>query len=80
MSEQEIYERITPIFQEHFEQPELVPRHDMVASDVEGWDSLAHIGLIVEIEKEFGIRIGLGESGRLQNVGALVQSIGAKLA
>ncbi len=71
----EVYTRLTPIFQEYFEQDDLELNDATQASDVTGWDSLAHIALMVEIEKEFNIRIGIKQSAKLKNLGALVDTI-----
>jgi len=45
----------------------------MTASDVDGWDSLSHITLIVNVEKSFGIKLSAAEVGSLSNVGQLLQ-------
>ena len=50
------------------------------ADDVEEWDSLSHVRLIVAIERKFGIRFKNSEIEGLQNVGDLVRVIDAKTA
>jgi acyl carrier protein len=42
---------------------------------VEGWDSLAHINLVTNIEQEFNVRFALGELAKLRNVGEMVDLI-----
>lgn len=74
-----IYERITPIFREYFENDDLVLADAITARDVEGWDSLAHISIVVAIEKEFGIQLGVKHSANLKNVGELVDAIKTRL-
>lgn len=53
------------------------------AGDVEGWDSLMHINLIIAIEKRFGVKFATAEIGALkedgQTVGALLQLVASKL-
>jgi acyl carrier protein len=49
-----------------------------VAADVDGWDSLSHISLMLAVEESFGIRFVLGESQKAKNVGELVELIAAK--
>ena len=48
------------------------------ASNVEGWDSLAHVNLIVAIEKRYGVRFALGELQVLKNVGEMAELIQRK--
>lgn len=50
------------------------------AADVEGWDSLSHVRLLLAVERHFRIRIAPGEADRLDNVGDLAGLIAAKLA
>lgn len=76
----EVYNKIQPIFREYFENDDLVLQDGMTAADVDGWDSLAHISLVVAIEKEFGIQLGVKHSTRLKNVGELVDAILARVA
>jgi acyl carrier protein len=49
-----------------------------VATEVEGWDSLSHISLMLAVERTFGIRFALGEVSRTRNVGDLVTLIASK--
>jgi acyl carrier protein len=49
------------------------------ADDVDQWDSITHIELITNVEKEFGIRFALGELQELKNVGEMVTLVGRKL-
>ena len=50
------------------------------AESVEGWDSLAHIQIVVGLERAFGIRFNAAELIDYQNVGALADGIQRKLA
>jgi acyl carrier protein len=50
------------------------------AEDIEEWDSLSHVRLIVAIERRFGIRFQNSEIGSLMNVGDLVRLIEARRA
>jgi len=52
-------------------------RH-LTANDVDGWDSLTHIRLLVTIERRFNIKFALPEVRGLGNVGELVDLIGTK--
>lgn len=79
MIETEIYEKLTPVFRDVFDDDDLTPTAEMTADDVEEWDSLSHIRLILSIEKVFGIRLSTIEVGGLKQVGDLVRVIQAKV-
>lgn len=78
MSETEIYEKLTGIFRDVFDDDDLVPTPEMVAADVEEWDSLSHIRLMLSVEKAFGLRFSTVEVGSLKQVGDLVTLIQTK--
>jgi acyl carrier protein len=75
----DLHTRLTEIFHTIFEDDLIVLRHDMTADDVENWDSLSHINLIVAIEKEFRIRFTTAEVAALKNVGELEALVEAKV-
>ena len=79
----DLRERVQTIFRDLFEDDELILRDSMTAHDVEGWDSLAHINLIIAIESELGIRFAAAEISGLkepsQNVGTFLELIRSKL-
>jgi acyl carrier protein len=64
-------DKLQQVFRDVFDAPDLTLRRDMAAGDVEGWDSLTHINLLVAVEKEFGVKFSLGEVRALKNVGDL---------
>jgi acyl carrier protein len=76
---EQIYQRLTEIFREIFEDQSLAPTPQMQASDVPEWDSLNHINLIVAIEARFKIKFKSTELESLRNVGHLVELIERKL-
>jgi acyl carrier protein len=63
---------LTAVFRDVFDDDELVLRPDLTADDVDGWDSLAHIRLILSVQKKFGIKFSPIEMNRLKNVGDLI--------
>jgi acyl carrier protein len=63
-----------------FKDDSLEITRDLTAEAVRSWDSLSHVQLILEIEKEFSIRFRTAEIGKLQNVGDLIDTIYAKRA
>ena len=62
-------QQLVPIFQDVFDDDRLTIQATTTADDVDGWDSLAHIRLIVSIEKVFSLRFSAAEISGLQNVG-----------
>jgi acyl carrier protein len=75
MDNSEAMSRVTVVFQRVFGDETLSLTRDTTAKDVEGWDSLMHINLVVAIESEFKIRFTSREIARLQNVGELIDLI-----
>jgi len=76
----EIEQRLTKTFHHVFGDDALVLNPSMTASDVQGWDSLTHVRLLLTIEREFRIRVTASESGKLQTVGDLMKLIDSKVA
>jgi acyl carrier protein len=76
----EITDRMTQIFRDVLDNDAIVLTRETTASDVEDWDSLAQISLLVAIEKEFSIHFTLAETKQLANVGEMLDLVTAKLA
>jgi len=76
---EEIYRRLTPIFQDVLDDDELVPTPELTAHDVPEWDSLRHIRLIVSVEQALDIKFTTPEISALENVGQFVHLIQSKL-
>ena len=75
----DIYERLTPIFHDVFNDDNIVVTPDLTADRVEGWDSLGHVRLVVAIEQALKIRLSTTDMTGLENVGQLVAVIQKKL-
>ena len=78
MDEPQIYNRLTRIFEDVFDEDSIRVTPELSARDVDGWDSLTHIRLMLTIEKAFKIKFSTSEIGRLKNVGDLVALIKAR--
>ena len=76
----DILGKLQPIFQDIFEDDELLITAESNADTVEDWDSLAHIILISAIEQEFEIKFALGELEAMKNVGDMVELMQTKLS
>ncbi len=73
-----IHVAVEGIFRDFFRDDSLVISAETNAKDIEGWDSLAHISLIVAIEKKFGVKFKLAELHEVQNVGDILSLVNIK--
>jgi acyl carrier protein len=80
MESVEIYDKLTRIFQDVFDDDSIVARPDLTADEVEEWDSLTHIRLVLTIEKKFNVKFSASEIAKLKNVGEFVDLIRSKAA
>ena len=79
MNDTDIWQRLTVVFRDVFDDDTIVIVHETTAKDIEGWDSLANIELLVAIEKRFSrVKFNTGEVANLRNVGELVAAIKRK--
>jgi len=72
MNRQEILKQVEAIFRDIFDDSQLNIVESTNAEDIEDWDSLNHINLVVAIEKHFDIKFALGELQTLKDVGAMI--------
>ena len=72
-------EELNEVFCEVFDDDEIEIHPEMTADDVDGWDSLSHVNLIVTIETHFNIRFTQKELLTFKNVGSLMASIESKI-
>lgn len=79
MERKDILARIQDVFREELELDDLVLTDETTAEDVEEWDSLSHIQLVVALEKEFGLKFTSREILSWDNIGDLVDCINKKL-
>ena len=69
---------LTPIFQMVFDDDNIMLTELTSSNDIEGWDSMSHVNLILAIENKFKIRFNQKELLLMQNVGDLLQAINSK--
>lgn len=76
MEREEIFSKLNEIFEDVLDLDETPQLTDAIsANDIEEWDSLSHIQLIVAIEKAFSIRFKSADTIRWKNVGEMVDTI-----
>ena len=75
MSREEVFAKVTEIFKEVFDDEDLVISDATNSDDIEDWDSLEHIQLIVGMEKEFKVKFDIKTVNSLENVGQMIDLI-----
>ena len=75
----ELQDKLNQIFCEVFDDDDIKISPEMTANDVDGWDSLSHVNLIVAIESKFKITFSQKELLTFKNVGGLLDSIRGKI-
>lgn len=75
MTRKDVFEKLNEVFQEVFDDDTIIVTDTTNANDIEDWDSLEHINLVVAIEKEFNIKFDMEEVGKMKNVGEMVDLI-----
>lgn len=68
----EVRKKLNDIFCDVFDDDTIQISENMTADDLEEWDSLMHVTLIIAIEREFDMQLNAAEIGQLENVGAML--------
>jgi len=79
MNKEQIISILHEIFQDVLDEENVVLTDETTANDIEGWDSLTHIQLVVSIEKRLKIKFTSKEILSWKNVAAMVLSIQSKI-
>ena len=79
MTREEIFDGVNEVFRDVFDDDEITVGEETTADDIEDWDSLEHINLIVAIEKKFNIKFTMGEVTGMKNVGEMVTIISERI-
>ena len=75
MERKQIFDKLNEIFQDVMDNDEIVVNDSSSSRDIDEWDSLAHIQLIIAIEKAFSVKISASEANKWENVGAMVDDL-----
>ena len=73
-------EKLQEVFRDVFDDEEIIIDADTTAEDIDAWDSLTHVQLIVAVEKEFAVKFSTVEIMKMKNVGEFIDLINKKLA
>ena len=71
--------RLEQVFCDTFQRDDMSITRETSAGDIEGWDSLMHVNLVVNVEKAFKIRFRSSEVASLKNVGEFLDLIHSRI-
>ncbi|MBC7952325.1 MAG: acyl carrier protein [Rhodospirillaceae bacterium] len=71
-SPDEIRARLNAVFQDVFDDSSIQIHDELTADDLDDWDSVSHISLVLAVEQAFNVRLNASEIGNLANVGEMV--------
>ena len=80
MTREEVFATLTDIFRDVFDDDDIELTDATTADDIEDWDSLEQINLVVACEKKFKVKFDMNEIQALKNVGEMVDTIVGKLS
>ena len=75
MTKDEIWRVLTAVIREIFDDETLDVRRETTAADVAGWDSIAHVQLLIAVEERLGVRFTTGEAAGLANIGDMADYV-----
>ena len=78
MNRTDVFNKVQEVFREVLEDEELIIKEDYNSEDIDDWDSLTHIMLVVEIEKTFNMRFLSSEISNWKDIGAMITAIKSK--
>ncbi|GHV36919.1 acyl carrier protein [Synergistales bacterium] len=80
MTRQEIFSSLNEVFRDVFDEEDLTVDETTTAADVEGWDSFAHVNLVLSVERRFNMKFTMVEVTDMKNVGAMVDILERRAA
>ena len=79
MSREEVFEKLNTIFRNNFDDDDITLSDETSSEDIEDWDSLEQINLVVAIQDEFNVKFNIDEVNAMKNVGEMVDFIIEKI-
>ena len=79
MCRDDVLKKVNEIFQEVFDDEDLVVTEATTPEDVEDWDSLEQVNLVVNMEQSFGVKFTLDEVNELKSVGEIITKLCEKM-
>ena len=78
MTREEVFEKLNTVFRDNFDDDGINLTDSTSSADIEDWDSLEQINLVVAIQDAFGIKFNIEEVNAMKNVGEMADAILAK--
>ncbi len=75
MTREEVFQKLNEVFRTVFDDESITVEDSTTSDDIEEWDSLEHIDLIVSVEKTFGMKFTMSETTGMKNVGEMADII-----
>ena len=79
MTREEVFEKLNHVFRNNFDDDDIMLSEGTSSADIEDWDSLEQINLIVTIQDTFHIKFNIDEVNAMKNVGEMVDFIMEKI-
>lgn len=79
MTREEVFEKLNDIFRNNFDDDSIELNDETSSADIEDWDSLEQINLVVAIQETFHVKFNIDEVNAMKNVGEMVDSILEKM-
>lgn len=78
MTREDVFEQLTAVFRDVFDSDDIVLKEDTVSSDIQDWDSLEFINIVVAVMETFKIKFSIEDLKKLKNIGEMVTLILAR--
>jgi acyl carrier protein len=75
MTREEVFEKLNTVFRDNFDDDGINLTDSTSSADIEDWDSLEQINLVVAIQDAFGIKFNIDEVNAMKNVGEMADAI-----
>ena len=79
MKNEQIFKELNDVFRDVFDDEDITVTATTTADDIEDWDSLEHINLVVAIENNFNIKFKMSEVTSMKNVGEMAELIAERI-
>ena len=79
MNREEIVAKVREAFIKVLDHEDFELTETTTADDVDGWESITHMMIISEVEKQFGIKFKLMDLMNMNNVGDLIKTVEKEL-